>query len=394
VRIVSGGILLTNDGGETWNLGITSEGISASRITSGEVNTGVVSIMNGTESYFRWDAKGITAYDYDSPTSGALLNGLDTTKGVRFDKFGIYGYSGIDGQGWAPQYVFKWDTNTGKAIERDPESIRGYSTFELTKEGLMLKGLGDGEYGHYLPLSGPVTSFSNKVVHNGQVILGRVDDILYNSWNLYTNPWKPYWDTTSTDSTFAQVFSLSNDGTETFKLFDDGTLIATRVCLEGLITATAGSIADWDITADGLSYNNGELYLGTGGLSKTIAGTSRNDWVFVAGNNFGVTNTGVLYATGANISGTITANGGTIGGWSIDSSNPNRLYAGSGNNYVALNTDSNGYAIWAGNETASNANFWVKNTGEIKAKSGEIGGWTIVGTKLYAGTSSTGVAVM
>jgi hypothetical protein len=48
VRITSGGIFLTGDGGEKWTTGITANGINASVITTGVLNTGVVNIYNGS----------------------------------------------------------------------------------------------------------------------------------------------------------------------------------------------------------------------------------------------------------------------------------------------------------------------------------------------------------
>jgi hypothetical protein len=44
--------------------------------------------MNGSEAAFRWDAHGLTAFD--SAGNGALGT-INNTKGVRFNKYGIYG---------------------------------------------------------------------------------------------------------------------------------------------------------------------------------------------------------------------------------------------------------------------------------------------------------------
>jgi hypothetical protein len=43
---------------------MSTEGIAAEMITSGKLNTGELQIMNGNESVFRWDALGISAFDY------------------------------------------------------------------------------------------------------------------------------------------------------------------------------------------------------------------------------------------------------------------------------------------------------------------------------------------
>jgi hypothetical protein len=62
VRLVSGGLFLSNDGGTTWSTGITGSGINASYITTGQLNTSMVNIMNGNFPSFRWDGNGLSAY--------------------------------------------------------------------------------------------------------------------------------------------------------------------------------------------------------------------------------------------------------------------------------------------------------------------------------------------
>jgi hypothetical protein len=62
VRIISGGVFMSVDGGVTWNTGITGSGINATYITSGYLNTGVINIMNGGFPSFRWDGIGLNAF--------------------------------------------------------------------------------------------------------------------------------------------------------------------------------------------------------------------------------------------------------------------------------------------------------------------------------------------
>jgi hypothetical protein len=114
-------------GEKIWKTGLTAEGISASLINAGILNTGEINIMNGSEPTFRWDTHGITAYNFDNSSSDTYF-GIDKEKGVRFDRFGLYGYSGISGETWKPTGI---DTGT------DP--IEDYSTFSLTWKGLKVK---------------------------------------------------------------------------------------------------------------------------------------------------------------------------------------------------------------------------------------------------------------
>jgi hypothetical protein len=69
IRMVGGAILLSKqdkNGEQKWVTGVTSDGVSASLITAGTLNTGEINIMSGDEPAFRWDVNGISAYSYES----------------------------------------------------------------------------------------------------------------------------------------------------------------------------------------------------------------------------------------------------------------------------------------------------------------------------------------
>lgn len=114
VRIISGGIFLSNDGGATWKTGVTGSGINTQYLTAGQINTNEIYIMNGNDSAFRWDNLGLAAY-------WATDNGYDTNRFVRFDHNGIYGILAND----------EW---TGK-----DEDIHNNASFALTWSGFSLK---------------------------------------------------------------------------------------------------------------------------------------------------------------------------------------------------------------------------------------------------------------
>lgn len=134
LKIVDGKILFgkkKEDGTNEWTTGLSSKGISANKITAGSIDTGVIQIMSGTEPAFRWDAFGISAFgnsEFDS-----VLSNTDTTKFVRFDKYGLYGIDGgADGLSWHP---------TGDGYDFDPmKEIDDKATFALTWEGLKVTG--------------------------------------------------------------------------------------------------------------------------------------------------------------------------------------------------------------------------------------------------------------
>jgi hypothetical protein len=65
--------------------------------------------MAGTEPTFRWDALGLTAYDYVE--SGGQVISTNSNQGVRFDRLGVYGFTGVDGTSWHPSVIVAWDSN-------------------------------------------------------------------------------------------------------------------------------------------------------------------------------------------------------------------------------------------------------------------------------------------
>lgn len=86
VRIVGGGIVLSNDGGKTWITGITGSGINANTISTGVLNTNNIRIFNGDQQAFQWDKSGINAY---APLEDGKYN---PNQFVRFNHLGMFGY--------------------------------------------------------------------------------------------------------------------------------------------------------------------------------------------------------------------------------------------------------------------------------------------------------------
>lgn len=137
-----------------------------------------------------------------------------------------------------------------------------------------------------------------------------------------------------------------------------------------------------------------------------VAGQSSVSLVLKAGDNFGVTQGGTLYCTGAQITGNITATtlkceNGTIGGWSIGK----ETLTGGG---VTLNSSTgtidgasitagkikggsiDGAVITGGSLTIGDNKFSVKEDGSFSATSGSIGGWTITPSALTGNGISLG----
>ena len=110
-------------------------------------------------------------------------------------------------------------------------------------------------------------------------------------------------------------------GSETgtfFAVTHGGTLYCRKANIRGTIIADSGTIGGWKITSNRLQNEDGTVYLSaTGGLH--------------LGDNFSVSSSGVLSASGASINGTISASSGWIGNWKIAN---NRLQSANGSVYL------------------------------------------------------------
>jgi hypothetical protein len=126
LRIVNGKMLLGKKNGDAveWKTGISADGISAGLITAGEIDTRKISIKNGKDPTFKWDANGITAYD--NSYYGGLNNSIDITKFIRLDKHGLYGINGTkNGDIWVPENVQEVDKEASFSLTWDGLKVTG-----------------------------------------------------------------------------------------------------------------------------------------------------------------------------------------------------------------------------------------------------------------------------
>lgn len=136
VRIVSGGIFLSTDGGVVWNTGVTGRGINANYITTGQLNTSEVNILNGSFPSFRWDGVGLSAYSFSVNQETGEPVAFDTSKFIRFDQYGLYGIQGYSN--FDPTLA---DEN-GLLGE---DKIKEYSDFSLTWSGFKIRSRNSGK---------------------------------------------------------------------------------------------------------------------------------------------------------------------------------------------------------------------------------------------------------
>lgn len=143
LKLIGGAILMSVEDKETGErivkTGMTPEGISASLINAGTVNTKNIQIMNADEPVFLWNSNGISAFD--TVEVDGVLEQINPYKFVRFDKYGIYGMNtaNISGDSWRPE---------------QQSDIDNKATFALTWDGLKIKNsngvtlrIGDGAKG-------------------------------------------------------------------------------------------------------------------------------------------------------------------------------------------------------------------------------------------------------
>lgn len=126
-------------------------------------------------------------------------------------------------------------------------------------------------------------------------------------------------------------FKVNLDGTvEAVNGVFSGTVNASSGTFSGSITASSGTIGGFQIetnsihTADVAITSNasGSVGLSSSTFTRTIGGTSRSSLKFAIGSNFGVSQTGVIYANSLNASnatltGTVKSAAGIIGGWNL-----------------------------------------------------------------------------
>lgn len=237
LKITSGGIVFSDDGGETWTTMIKAGQIGIQFLSAGSISTSKITIMDGTTPAFRWDTNGISAYwsgkDYLTPESNPVLK---MNRFVRFDKFGIYGYNNGN------------DEDNTNFVPASEEEVRSNSMFSLTWSGLLIRSIQkDG---------------SNNVV--GSIEINNKYDIVVKKG----------------DKDKILIGRLNDNGNYGIRICDDD----GKPVLE---TIDNGSL-----------WLRQSLSIGTGTSTKVKIGVLDNDQVFNANDNFIVNKDGTAKMTG------------------------------------------------------------------------------------------------
>jgi hypothetical protein len=228
VRIVNRGVLVSKDGGQTWATGISADGVNTEMLTAGIINTDTINIMNADEPSFRWDKFGLTAFDFTADATGAVTS-FDTKKGVRFDRFGLYGFTGVDGAGWHP--------NSIQPIEGETtDSISAHASFYLTWDGLHVSRDG-GKSGDDTDILQNVDIGYIPVPNQGEI--GETK-----TWYTgFSEDGRPIYDSTKTNK-IVPVMRAGQKDNYAFTLYSDGTVTCKDLFVTGNVKfATTASPA-------------------------------------------------------------------------------------------------------------------------------------------------------
>lgn len=122
VKIKSGGIKVSSDGGDNWFGAIDGEGVKADVLTAGTINTQHISLLDGNNPSFRWDKNGISAYGFNENKASNTEELYDFNTYVRLDKYGLYGMK-----------------NGENFVVSSLEEIKEKASFGLTWDGFFIK---------------------------------------------------------------------------------------------------------------------------------------------------------------------------------------------------------------------------------------------------------------
>ena len=226
IKLSEGKISLTSDGGQNWNTGISAEGISAELITTGTLNTNNILIGNSEDFSFRWDKIGLNAY-YKEKNSSSYNYG----KFVRFDKYGLYGYS------------------KGEYFEPNSEQdVKENADFGLTWDGFFLRSKAregwveiDSE-NDFRVLIGTPNNYKEKI---------KIGEISKGIFGI-----------TIKDAAGNDAFYTDDNGDLTLI----GHIEANSGSFSGHIDAQSGTIGDWQIYNGNIVSAQSETEYGTQGI--------------------------------------------------------------------------------------------------------------------------------
>ncbi|MCM1364964.1 MAG: tail fiber domain-containing protein [Faecalibacterium sp.] len=336
-----------NNGSPVWSDGVDTtassmvmKAISAHKITADMINVTDLSALNATIG--GWKIGKVDGYDalYTETTDGYKvgIKGSDHSGHVAFyvkDSAGTdLFYVKNNGTLYAKKAIIEGEITAtsltlGKGVKVPYDNVSGTPdlTVYVKKDGT-IGTVKDGSTGIKISSDGLLQA-SNAVVYGtiyaSQGNIGRwiidANGIKSTSSSNYTVEICNY-NNTADDSRIFRCYDST--GTDIFRIRRNGKIEAKNADIAGTITATSGKIAGWNIGNSTCFPSDTLIYTTTAdGHEIGIKGSTGNTHIafYVKDKNkndvFYVNNSGKLYAQNADIAGTITACGGTIGGFEI-----------------------------------------------------------------------------
>lgn len=318
VALRGGGVFLSNSVDETgsriWSTGITPSGINASLITTGQLDTNSIRVFAGNNLAFQWNAEGIFAYTKDENGAPNL------SKYVRYSDKGLQyidnehtavdlGWNGllISTQGGSTELTGELGLTVyyGQKNEQGSNyAVRLGHFAEDSEYGLRLykQVVEKGEVIGYTPTL--VTSNNGELWLQDQIRVGNID----NGVGLNGTGVAEY--DAEGNLTYSPVRFWAGDADKEMAPFlvrEDGSFRATNALIEGTIKAYEGVLGGWIINKDSLTSPDEKTTLAAEGDERINV----ND-------KFVVNADGSFVATEANITGTINATSGEIGGLQVE----------------------------------------------------------------------------
>ena len=363
---------------------------NTSRTSYNQAVTGLTLDKNGIGGWGSSSKYFNLSKDGQLTCAGAVITGQITATSGAIGGWNITTNYIYNSQNGGSIYITsKSDSSTYWIRTHDAANGGGNMTFSVSKTGKL--------YATGAEISGKITATEGKI---GNWTIGTA---------LYSSSGGSALSSTTSNTAYIGTDGLNfyKSSSAYFKVTTStGILSATGANISGTITATGGKIGNWTIGT--------ALYYASGGsnLSSTTANTA---YIGTDGLNFYqsssayfkvTTSTGVLQCAGANISGTITATGGAIGGWNLSSTCIYNSQNG-GSIYITSKNDNSTYWIRTHDaaDGGGNITFSVSKTGKlyatgaeisgkITATGGTVGGWSINADKIYSGDGTTKVAVV
>ena len=265
LKIISEGILITQDGGITWETGISANGLNANHLNAGSIDTSQVRIYSENAMTFSWDELGITAYGRKLVTGSTDAYTSDPKNFVRLDRYGLYIIENNSNFNLFPNGN-TWDASLTE--ESAIAQIKSNARVSITKEGFSYKSGSDRE---------------------GTIEIG------------------------DANQNYA-IFVANADNEPQFTVNWDGEVYINQSL----------QIGQWKIDNKGLYYGNDASTSTIFLRPQPLTTTATTGIIFQAGNNFSVTKGGILTATGASFN-AVTMHGNIT--WDADASPHKVVYA-------------------------------------------------------------------